>query len=180
MLLSIFFTTDFHCSLPGTIAMETDERQEKTTQESEKSDWPNEPVAKMKDDLQREQKEEEQRKRKEKLEEEERKRKERLEESQRERKVRMEEAQRERQRLADEARVERLDRRSLMEAMSAESTEDSRWKERRRKRREDSDSRLILTCDDNQDSQDPLERSDKTPGLYQHVHNHSLPTFIIL
>lgn len=148
--------------------METDERQEKTTQESEKSDRSNEPAAKTKEDLQREQKEEEQRKRKERLEEEEKKRKEWLEESQRERKVRMEEAQKERQRLAEEARLDRLDRRSLMETMaSAESTEDSRWKERRRKRREDGDSRLLIPCDDNQDSQDPLERSDKTPGLYR-------------
>lgn len=148
--------------------METEERQEKTTQESEKSDRSNEPVAKTKEDLQREQKEDEQRRRKERLEEEEKKRKERLEESQRERKVRMEEAQRERQRLAEEARIDRLDRRSLMESMaSSESAEDSRWKERRRKRREDSDSRLLITCDDNQDSQDPLERSDKTPGLYR-------------
>ncbi|XP_026768459.3 M-phase phosphoprotein 8 isoform X2 [Pangasianodon hypophthalmus] len=149
----------------GTIAVEmTDERQEKTTQESEKSDKSNEPVAKTKDDLQREQKEEEQRRRKERLEEEEKKRKERLEESQRERKVRMEETQRERQRMAEEARLDRLDRRSVMEAMaSAETTEDLRWKERRRKRREDSESRLLITCDDNRDSQDPLERSDKTP-----------------
>ncbi|MCI4378307.1 hypothetical protein PGIGA_G00214360 [Pangasianodon gigas] len=149
----------------GTIAVEmTDERQEKTTQESEKSDRSNEPVAKTKDDLQREQKEEEQRRRKERLEEEEKKRKERLEESQRERKLRMEETQRERQRMAEEARLDRLDRRSVMEAMaSAETTEDLRWKERRRKRREDSESRLLVTCDDNRDSQDPLERSDKTP-----------------
>ncbi|XP_060785608.1 M-phase phosphoprotein 8 isoform X2 [Neoarius graeffei] len=155
---------EFEKAKEGTVVMETDERQEKTTQESEKSDRSNEPVAKTKEDLQREQKEEEQRRRKERLEEEEKKRKERLEESQRERKLRMEEAQRERQRLAEEARLDRLDRRSMMEAMaSAESTEDLRWKERRRKRREDSESRLLITCDDNQDSQDPLERSDKTP-----------------
>lgn len=125
-------------------------------------------MAKTKEDLQREQKEDEQRRRKERLEEEEKKRKERLEESQRERKVRMEEAQKERQRLAEEARLDRLDRRPVMETMaSAESTEDSRWKERRRKRREDGESRLLIACDDNQDSQDPLERSDKTPGLYR-------------
>ncbi|XP_017326057.1 M-phase phosphoprotein 8 isoform X1 [Ictalurus punctatus] len=148
----------------GTTAIETEERQEKSTQESEKSERSNEPVAKTKEDLQREQKEEEQRRRKERLEEEEKKRKERLEESQRERKVRMEEAQKERQRLAEEARLDRLDRRPVMETMaSAESTEDSRWKERRRKRREDGESRLLIACDDNQDSQDPLERSDKTP-----------------
>lgn len=147
--------------------METDERQEKSTQVTEKSDRSNEPVAKMKDDVQREQKEEEQRRKKERLEEEEeKKRKEKLEESQRERKGRMEEAQKERQRLDGEARLNWLDRKSVMEAMaSSESTEDSRWKERRRKRREDSESRLLISCDDNQDSQDPLERSDKTPGL---------------
>ncbi|KAK3543393.1 hypothetical protein QTP70_020416 [Hemibagrus guttatus] len=152
---------EFDKAKEGTIAMETNERQEKSTQESEKSDRSNEPVAKVKEDVQHEQKEEEQRRRRDRLEEEEeKKRKEKLEESQRERKGRMEEAQKERQRLAEEAR---LDRKSVMEAMaSSESTEDSRWKERRRKRREDSESRLI-TCDDNQDSQDPLERSDKTP-----------------
>lgn len=157
--------------------METDDRQEKPTQESEKSDWSNEPVAKTKEDLQREQKEEEQRRRKERIEEEEKKKRERLEESQRERKVRMEDSQRERQRLAEEARLDRLDRKSLMEAMApAESTENSRWKERRRKRREDSDSRLLITCDDNQDSQDPLERSDRTPGLY---HQGCIEIFVI-
>ncbi|KAF4087255.1 hypothetical protein AMELA_G00093430 [Ameiurus melas] len=148
----------------GITAIETEERQEKSTQDSEKSERSNELVAKTKEDLQREQKEEEQRRRKERLEEEEKKRKERLEESQRERKARMEEAQRERQRLAEEARLDRLDRRPVMETMaSAESTEDSRWKERRRKRREEGESRLLIACDDNQDSQDPLERSDKTP-----------------
>ncbi|TSV41621.1 M-phase phosphoprotein 8 [Bagarius yarrelli] len=148
----------------GPIAMETDEGQEKTSPESEKSDRSYEPVAKTKEDLQREQKEEEQRRRKERLEEEDKKRKEKIEEFQRERKERMEEAQKERQRLAEEARLDWLDRRPAMETMaSAESTEDSRWKERRRKRREDSESRLLITCDDNQDSQDPLERSDKTP-----------------
>ncbi|KAG7331289.1 hypothetical protein KOW79_005258 [Hemibagrus wyckioides] len=156
---------EFDKAKEGTIAMETDERQEKSTQETEKSDRSNEPVAKMKEDVQREQKEEEQRRRKERLEEEEeKKRKEKLEESQRERKGRMEEAQKERQRLDEEARLNWLDRKSVMEAMaSSESTEDSRWKERRRKRREDSESRLLISCDDNQDSQDPLERSDKTP-----------------
>ncbi|XP_046701078.1 M-phase phosphoprotein 8 isoform X1 [Silurus meridionalis] len=156
---------EFEKPKEGTTIMETDEKLEKVMQESEKSDWPNEPVTKTKEDLQREQKEEEQRRRKERLEEEERKRKERLEESQRERKVRGEEAQKERQRLAEEARLDRIgDRRPVVEAMaSTESNEDLRWKERRRKRREDSESRLLITCDDNQDSQDPLERADKTP-----------------
>lgn len=155
--------------------MEADERQEKSAQESEKSDRSNEPVAKMKEDVQREQKEEEQRRRKERLEEEEeKKRKEKLEESQRERKGKMEEAQKERQRLAEDVRLDWLDRRPAVEAMaSTESTEDLRCKERRRKRREDSESRLLVTCNDNQDSQDPLERSDKTPGVYQQLlHQH--------
>lgn len=137
--------------------------EEKTT-ESEKSDRSDEPPQKTKEEIQREQKEEEQRKRKERMEEEERKRKERVEEAQRERKARMEEAQRERQRLAEEARSDRVDRRSMAEVMATpESTEDTRWKDRRRRRREDSESRLLIACDDNQDSQDPLERSDKTP-----------------
>ncbi|XP_072542150.1 M-phase phosphoprotein 8 [Salminus brasiliensis] len=136
--------------------------EEKT--ESEKSDRSDEPALKTKEEIQREQKEEEQRRRKERMEEEERKRKERVEEAQRERKARMEEAQRERQRLAEEARLDRVDRRSVVEVLaSPESTEDSRWKDRRRRRREDSESRLLVACDDNQDSQDPLERSDKTP-----------------
>ncbi|XP_062861807.1 M-phase phosphoprotein 8 [Trichomycterus rosablanca] len=144
----------------GHIAMETDENLEKATPESEKSDCFDESATKAKEEILREQKEEQQRKRKERLEEEERKRKERIEEAQRERKVKMEEAQRERQRLADETR---LDRKSIVDAMaSAEPTEDLRWKERRRKRREDSESRLLIACDDNQDSQDPLERSEKT------------------
>ncbi|XP_027020195.2 M-phase phosphoprotein 8 isoform X2 [Tachysurus fulvidraco] len=157
--------TEFDKAKEGTIAMEVDERPEKSAQESEKSDRSNEPVAKMKEDVQREQKEEEQRRRKERLEEEEeKKRKEKLEESQRERKGKMEEAQKERQRLAEDVRLDWLDRRPAVEAMaSTESTEDLRWKERRRKRREDSESRLLVTCDDTQDSQDPLERSDKTP-----------------
>ncbi|GAA6094652.1 M-phase phosphoprotein 8 isoform X5 [Tachysurus ichikawai] len=157
--------TEFDKAKEGTIAMEADERQEKSAQESEKSDRSNEPVAKMKEDVQREQKEEEQRRRKERLEEEEeKKRKEKLEESQRERKGKMEEAQKERQRLAEDVRLDWLDRRPAVEAMaSTESTEDLRCKERRRKRREDSESRLLVTCNDNQDSQDPLERSDKTP-----------------
>ncbi|XP_017560129.2 M-phase phosphoprotein 8 isoform X3 [Pygocentrus nattereri] len=157
------------------VSFEAEEKQEKTTPESERSDRSDEPPTKTKEEIQREQKEEEQRRRKERIEEEERKRKERIEEAQRERKARMEEAQRERQRLAEEAqrerqrlaeeaRLDRLDRRSMVDAMvSPESTEDSRWKERRRRRREDSESRLLIACDDNQDSQDPLERSDKTP-----------------
>ncbi|XP_066497221.1 M-phase phosphoprotein 8 isoform X2 [Hoplias malabaricus] len=143
--------------------MEAEEKQEKATLELEKNDRSDEPPSKTKEEIQREQKEEEQRRRKERIEEEERKKKERIEEAQRERKARMEEAQRERQRLAEEARLDRLDRRAVVETMaSPESTEDSRWKERRRRRREDSESRLLVACDDNQDSQDPLERSDKT------------------
>lgn len=151
--------------------METDE---KGTFETDKSDKSDEPLPKSKEELLREQREVEQRRRKEKMEEEERKRKERIEEEERKKKERIEEAQRERkarleeaQRLAEEARQERLERKSLAEPMaSPDSTEDSRWKDKRRRKREDSESRLFTTCDDNQDSQEPTERSDKTPGLY--------------
>ncbi|KAI4892718.1 hypothetical protein NFI96_015301 [Prochilodus magdalenae] len=158
------------------VSMEPEEKQDKATPESERSDRSDETPTKTKEEIQREQKEEEQRRRRERMEEEERKRKERLEEAQRERKTRIEEAQRERQRLAEEAqkerqriaeeaRLDRLDRRSMMDVVaSPESAEDSRWKDRRRRRREDSESRLLIACDDSQDSQDPLERSDKTPG----------------
>lgn len=147
-------------TVKGHTPMETDEKQD--MQESKKSER-DEPPTKTREELLREQKEEEQRKRKERMEEEDRKRKEKVEEAQRDRKARMEEAHRERQRLAEEARLDRLDRRSSVDTISSESTDESRWKERRRRRREDSESRLLIACDDNQDSQDPLERSDKTP-----------------
>ncbi|XP_016302227.1 M-phase phosphoprotein 8-like isoform X1 [Sinocyclocheilus anshuiensis] len=150
-------------------SMEIDEKQEKGT--SEKSDKSDELAPKSKEELQREQREEEQRKRKEKMEEEERKRKERIEEEERKKKERIEEAQRERkarmeeaQRLAEEARQERLERKSMTESIaSPDSTEDSRWKDKRRKRRDDSESRVFTACNDNQDSQETMERSDKTP-----------------
>uniref|UniRef100_A0AAY4DTV2 Chromo domain-containing protein n=1 Tax=Denticeps clupeoides TaxID=299321 RepID=A0AAY4DTV2_9TELE len=104
------------------------------------------------------------RERKERLEEEERKRKERIEEAQKERKERMEEAQRARQRLAEETRLDR-ERRASSEAMaSPDSLEDAgRWKDRRRKR-QDSESRLFISCEDNQDS---LERPEKMPDRGQ-------------
>ncbi|KAL1267996.1 hypothetical protein QQF64_033359, partial [Cirrhinus molitorella] len=139
------------------VSMEIDEKQE-----MDKSD---EPPPKSKEELLREQREEEQRKRKEKLEEEERRRKERIEEEERKKKERIEEAQRERkarqeeaQRLAEEAR------KSMAESIaSPDSTEDSRWKDKKRRRRDDSESRVFTACDDNQDSQETMERSDKTP-----------------
>uniref|UniRef100_A0A8C1GIV8 M-phase phosphoprotein 8 n=1 Tax=Cyprinus carpio TaxID=7962 RepID=A0A8C1GIV8_CYPCA len=153
------------------VSMEIDEKQEKGVSEMEKSDKSDEPAPKSKEELQREQREEEQRKRKEKMEEEERKRKERIEEEERKKKERIEEAQRERkarmeeaQRLAEEARQERLERKSMAESIaSPDSTEDSRWKDKRRRRRDDSESRVFTACDDNQDSQETMERSDKTP-----------------
>ncbi|XP_043105048.1 M-phase phosphoprotein 8 isoform X2 [Puntigrus tetrazona] len=153
------------------VSMETDEKQEKGVYEMEKSDKSDELVPKSKEELQREQREEEQRKRKEKLEEEERKRKERIEEEEKKKKERIEEAQRERkarmeeaQRLAEEARQERLERKSTTESIaSPDSTEDSRWKDKKRRRREDSESRVFTACDDNQDSHETMERSDKTP-----------------
>uniref|UniRef100_A0A673HSJ7 M-phase phosphoprotein 8-like n=1 Tax=Sinocyclocheilus rhinocerous TaxID=307959 RepID=A0A673HSJ7_9TELE len=153
------------------VSMEIDEKQEKGASEMEKSDKSDEPAPKSKEELQREQREEEQRKRKEKLEEEERKRKERIEEEERKKKERIEEAQRERkarmeeaQRLAEEARQERLERKSMTESIaSPDSTEDSRWKDKKRRRRADSESRVFAACDDNQDSQETMERSDKTP-----------------
>ncbi len=156
------------------VSMEIDEKQEKGASEMEKSDKSDEPASKSKEELQREQREDEQRKRKEKLEEEERKRKERIEEEERKKKERIEEAQRERrarieeaQRLAEEARQERLDRKSMTESIaSPDSTEDSRWKDKKRRRRDDSESRGFTACDDNQDPQETVERSDKTPGLY--------------
>ncbi|XP_048050153.1 M-phase phosphoprotein 8 isoform X1 [Megalobrama amblycephala] len=149
------------------VSMELDEKQEKGTSEMEKSDKSDEPAPKSKEVLQREQREEEQRKRKEKMEEEERRRKERIEEEERKKKERIEEAQRERkarmeeaQRLAEEARQERLERKSMTESIaSPDSTEDSRWKDKRRR----SESRVFTACDDNQDSQETMERSDKTP-----------------
>ncbi|CAM4604681.1 unnamed protein product [Leuciscus chuanchicus] len=149
------------------ISMEVDEKQEKGASEMEKSDKSDEPAPKSKEELQREQREEEQRKRKEKMEEEERRRKERIEEEERKKKERIEEAQRERkarmeeaQRLAEEARQERLERKSMTESIaSPDSTEDSRWKDKRRR----SESRAFTACDDNQDSQETMERSDKTP-----------------
>lgn len=145
--------------------METDENLEKATTEFEKNDLFDDCAAKTKEELLREQKEEEQRKRKERIEEEERKRKERLEETQRERKMKIEEAQRERQRLVDETR---LDRKFMVDAMpSTESTDDLRCKEKRRKKREDSESRLHIVCEDNQDSQDTPERSEKVSGMYK-------------
>ncbi len=49
---------------------------------------------------------------------------------------------------------------------SPDSTEDSRWKDKKRRRRDDSESRGFTACDDNQDPQETVERSDKTPGLY--------------
>ncbi|XP_051566357.1 M-phase phosphoprotein 8-like isoform X2 [Myxocyprinus asiaticus] len=151
------------------VSMETDEKQ--GTSETDKSERSDGPPPKSKEELLREQREEEQRKRKEKLEEEERKRKERIEEEERKKKERIEEAQRERkarmeeaQRLAEEARQERLERKTMTEPMaSPDSTEESRWKDKRRRRREDSESRVFTACDDNQDSQEPMERSDKTP-----------------
>ncbi|XP_059417744.1 M-phase phosphoprotein 8-like isoform X1 [Carassius carassius] len=153
------------------VSMEIDEKQEKGASEMEKSDKSDEPAPKSKEELQREQREEEQRKRKEKMEEDERKRKERIEEEERKKKERIEEAQRERkarleeaQRLAEEARQERLERKSMAESVaSPDSTEDSRWKDKRRRRRDDSESRVFTACDDNQDSQETMERSDKTP-----------------
>ncbi|XP_076857949.1 LOW QUALITY PROTEIN: M-phase phosphoprotein 8 [Brachyhypopomus gauderio] len=129
------------------VSMETDEKQEKATPESEKGDRSDEPASKTKEETQRE--------------EDQRRRRERLEETQRERKTRMEEAQRERQRQAEEARLEQ--RAAEPTTASPESTEDSRWKERRRRRGDDSETRHLLTCDDNQEPQEPLERSDKTP-----------------
>ncbi|XP_067299754.1 M-phase phosphoprotein 8 isoform X2 [Pseudorasbora parva] len=149
------------------VSMEIDEKQEKGASETEKGDKSDEPAPKTKEELQREQREEEQRKRKEKMEEEERRRKERIEEEERKKKERIEEAQRERkarmeeaQRLAEEARQERLERKSMTESIaSPDSTEDSRWKDKRRR----SESRVFTTCDDNQDSQETMERSDKTP-----------------
>uniref|UniRef100_A0A8C2GZW8 M-phase phosphoprotein 8 n=1 Tax=Cyprinus carpio TaxID=7962 RepID=A0A8C2GZW8_CYPCA len=153
------------------VSMEIDEKQEKGVSEMEKSDKSDEPAPKSKEELQREQREEEQRKRKEKLEEEERKRKERIEEEERKKKERIEEAQRERkarmeeaQRLAEEARQERLERKSMTESIaSPDSTEDSRWKDKKRRKRDDSESRVFTACDDNQESQETMERSDKTP-----------------
>uniref|UniRef100_A0A9J7YHA0 M-phase phosphoprotein 8 n=1 Tax=Cyprinus carpio carpio TaxID=630221 RepID=A0A9J7YHA0_CYPCA len=153
------------------VSMEIDEKQEKGASEMEKSDKSDEPAPKSKEELQREQREEEQRKRKEKLEEEERKRKERIEEEERKKKERIEEAQRERkarmeeaQRLAEEARQERLERKSMTESIaSPDSTEDSRWKDKKRRKRDDSESRVFTACDDNQESQETMERSDKTP-----------------
>ncbi|XP_051999191.1 M-phase phosphoprotein 8 isoform X2 [Xyrauchen texanus] len=150
------------------VSMETDEKQ--WASETEKSYKSDEPPPKSKEELLREQREEEQRKRKEKLEEEERKRKERIEEEERKKKERKEEAQRERkarmeeaQRLAEEARQERLERKNMTEPLaSPDSTEESRWKDKRRRRREESESRLFIACDDNQDSQEHMERSDKT------------------
>ncbi|XP_030642767.1 M-phase phosphoprotein 8 isoform X2 [Chanos chanos] len=154
-------------SRPGQspVAMEIDEKPEKVICKSEKSDRPDDLASKSKEDAQRERKEEEERKRKERLEEEEKKRKLRIEETQRERKERTEEAPKDRQRLTEEVR---LDKRATGESMaSPDSTEDmGKWKERRRKR-EDSESRLYIACDDNQDSQDPIERSDKTPDRGQ-------------
>ncbi|XP_065105028.1 M-phase phosphoprotein 8 isoform X2 [Paramisgurnus dabryanus] len=150
------------------VPMETDE---KGAPESERIDKSDEPPPKSKEELLREQREEEQRRRKEKMEEEERRRKERIEEEERRKKEKIEEAQRERkarleeaQRLAEEARQERLERKTMAEPIaSPDSTEDSRWKDKRRRRREDSESRVFTACDDNQDSQEPTERSDKTP-----------------
>lgn len=163
-------TKDVPRSSQSPISMEVDEKQEKGSSELEKSEKSDEPNFKSKEELQREQREEEQRKRKEKMEEEERKRKERIEEEERKKKERIEEAQRERkarleeaQRFAEEARQE-LERKSMAESIvSPDSTEDSRWKDKRRKRRDDSESRVFTTCDDNQDSQETVERSDKTP-----------------
>ncbi|XP_073701697.1 M-phase phosphoprotein 8 [Garra rufa] len=142
------------------VSVELDEKQE-----MEKSDKSDEPALKSKEELLREQREEEQRKRKEKLEEDERRRKERIEEEERKKKERIEEAQRERKARQEEAqRYAEEARKSMAESIaSPDSTEDSRWKDKKRRRKDDSESRVFTACDDNQDSQETMERSDKTP-----------------
>ncbi|TRY89769.1 hypothetical protein DNTS_000012 [Danionella cerebrum] len=147
------------------LSMETDVK----ASENDKNFKSDEQASKSKEELQREQREEDQRKRKEKMEEEERKRKERIEEEERKKKERIEEAHRERkarqeeaQRLAEEARQE-LERKSMTEAVvSPDSTEDPRWKDKRRRRKDESESRVVTTFEDNQESQETVERSDKT------------------
>ncbi|TRY89771.1 hypothetical protein DNTS_000012 [Danionella cerebrum] len=65
-------------------------------------------------------------------------------------------------RLAEEARQE-LERKSMTEAVvSPDSTEDPRWKDKRRRRKDESESRVVTTFEDNQESQETVERSDKT------------------
>ena len=63
-------------------------------------------------------------------------------------------------------RKDRLeDRRTASETPASidGADEASRWRERRRKR-QDSESRLGMASDDNQETHDSLERPEKTPG----------------